>query len=66
MAAGFSLSKFKPRRTGQMPGLSRRLKQVEKELLALGEETMLIEEPIKAAGESVMGAVNSLYVPAVD
>ena len=27
-----------------MPGLSRRLKQLEKELLALGEETMLIEE----------------------
>lgn len=27
-----------------MPGLSRRLKQLEKELLALGEKTMLIEE----------------------
>jgi uncharacterized protein len=27
-----------------MPGLSRHLKQLEKELLALGEETMLIEE----------------------
>ena len=27
-----------------MPGLSRRLKQLEKELLALGEESMLIEE----------------------
>src|SRR3989304_5318675 len=27
-----------------MPGLSRRLKQLENELLALGEETMLIEE----------------------
>jgi uncharacterized protein len=27
-----------------MPGLSRRLKQLEQELLALGEETMLIEE----------------------
>jgi uncharacterized protein len=27
-----------------MPGLSRRLKQLEKELLSLGEETMLIEE----------------------
>jgi len=27
-----------------MPGLSRRIKQLERELLALGEETMLIEE----------------------
>jgi uncharacterized protein len=27
-----------------MPGLSRRLKQLEKELLALGEEAMLLEE----------------------
>jgi hypothetical protein len=27
-----------------MPGLSRHLKQLEKELLALGEETMLIDE----------------------
>jgi uncharacterized protein len=27
-----------------MPGLSRRLKQLDEELLALGEETMLLEE----------------------
>jgi uncharacterized protein len=27
-----------------VPGLSRRLKQLEKELLRLGEKTMLIEE----------------------